>query len=151
MKWNQDGVLLGLSAVLMLALVAYNALMTPPIVGVQSIRYLETSAESSSSEVISSSALMATEEETPSESSEPSETDEEASAASNAVVFPININTAEAWELDALPRIGPVIAERIIDYRLANGPFEYYEQIMDVSGIGQTTYEAIYDYITIEQ
>jgi competence protein ComEA len=62
----------------------------------------------------------------------------------------ININTADSAALEALPGIGPVIAQRIIDYRLANGPFTQIEEIMDVSGIGPATFERIKDLIATE-
>jgi competence protein ComEA len=61
----------------------------------------------------------------------------------------ININTATKEELDSLPGIGPTIAQRIIDYRDANGPFSRIEDIMNVSGIGPSTYDQIKDLITI--
>lgn len=62
----------------------------------------------------------------------------------------ININTASIDELDKLPRIGPVIAQRIIDYRTQNGPFQRIEDIKNVRGIGDSLYNAIQDLITIE-
>ncbi len=54
--------------------------------------------------------------------------------------FPININTATAEQLETLPGVGPAIAQRIIDHRQANGPFESKTDIQDVSGIGPATY-----------
>jgi competence protein ComEA len=61
----------------------------------------------------------------------------------------ININTATAAELETLPRIGPVTAQRIVEYREANGPFETIEDIQNVPGIGPATYEGLKDMITV--
>ena len=61
----------------------------------------------------------------------------------------IDINRAEAWLLEALPNIGEVLAQRIIDYRSENGPFRRIEDLLKVSGIGSATFEQIKDYITV--
>jgi len=61
----------------------------------------------------------------------------------------VNINTAGLEELDTLPGVGPVTAQKIIDYRQANGPFQTIEAIMDVSGIGPATFVKMQDLITI--
>ncbi|MDP1546492.1 MAG: helix-hairpin-helix domain-containing protein [Anaerolineales bacterium] len=61
----------------------------------------------------------------------------------------ININTASLEELDTLPGIGPTIAQRIIDYRQQNGAFSTIEEIMEVSGIGPSTFDNIKDFITV--
>jgi competence protein ComEA len=53
----------------------------------------------------------------------------------------ININTATAEQLTRLKGIGPSHATKIIEYREKNGPFEAPEDLMQVSGIGQKTYE----------
>jgi competence protein ComEA len=60
----------------------------------------------------------------------------------------ININTASVDELDSLIGIGPITAQKIIDYRIENGGFSTNEEIMNVSGIGPATYEDIKDLIT---
>ncbi|MFZ5916797.1 MAG: helix-hairpin-helix domain-containing protein [Chloroflexota bacterium] len=62
---------------------------------------------------------------------------------------PINLNTATIEQLDALPGIGPAIAQRIVDYRQANGPFATPEDIMNVKGIGQATFEKLQNQITV--
>lgn len=53
---------------------------------------------------------------------------------------PVNINRASAQELDALPGIGPVLAERIIKFRKVNGPFSLPEDLQKVSGIGSSKF-----------
>jgi len=63
---------------------------------------------------------------------------------------PIDINTATLEQLDSLPGIGPVIAQRIIDYRTASGPFASIEQIKEVRGIGDALFENIKDRIMVE-
>ena len=62
----------------------------------------------------------------------------------------ININTASKEELMALPKIGDVMSDRIIDYREKNGGFKTIEEIKNVSGIGDKTFENIKDFITVE-
>ncbi len=61
----------------------------------------------------------------------------------------ININTASAAELDALPGVGEVIAQRIVDYRTANGPFQSVDDLLNVSGIGEVTLEDMRDLVTV--
>ena len=61
----------------------------------------------------------------------------------------IDINLADAALLETLPGIGPVIAQRIVEYREMNGPFEAVDEIKDVNGIGLTIFEKIEDLITV--
>jgi len=61
----------------------------------------------------------------------------------------VNINSASAVELEALPGIGEVIAQEILDYRTANGPFASVDDLVDVSGIGEVTLENIRDLVTV--
>ena len=65
------------------------------------------------------------------------------------VTFPVNINTASKKELDALPGIGEVLAQRIIDYRSANGPFSTVDELTKVKGIGEKTLEKLKPYATV--
>jgi competence protein ComEA len=62
----------------------------------------------------------------------------------------ININKATVEELCTLKRIGPSYAQRIVDYREQNGPFEKPEDIMKVRGIGLQTFEANKEIIVCE-
>jgi len=72
------------------------------------------------------------------------------STSQSTTAHTTNINTASSSELEALPGIGPVLAQRILEYRSANGPFVSIEQIKDVKGIGDHTFENIKDMITVE-
>ena len=60
-----------------------------------------------------------------------------------------NINTATKEELEALPGIGPVKAQAIIDYRTANGAFKSPEDVMKVKGIKDGEYGKIKDQISV--
>jgi comEA protein len=61
----------------------------------------------------------------------------------------VNINTATIAELETLPRVGPKVAQRIVDFRTKNGNFKRIEEIMKVQGIGEKVYEDIKDLITV--
>ena len=62
---------------------------------------------------------------------------------------PVNLNTATAAELDALPGIGPVIAQRIVDWRTEHGQFGSIDQLGDVSGIGDATLARLRPLVTL--
>ncbi len=62
----------------------------------------------------------------------------------------VNINTASKEGLTNLNGIGPVTAERIIEYREKNGPFKKKEEIKTIKGIGEKTYQKIKDFIVLE-
>jgi len=61
----------------------------------------------------------------------------------------ISPNRSEAAQLEQLPGVGPVLAERIVAHREANGPFETVEDLLDVPGIGEAKLSAIRDLIAV--
>ncbi|MGH8915972.1 MAG: ComEA family DNA-binding protein [Acidimicrobiia bacterium] len=61
----------------------------------------------------------------------------------------ISLNRAEAKDLEALPGVGPVLAERIVAHREANGPFQTVEDLLGVPGIGEAKLASIRDLVTV--
>ena len=70
--------------------------------------------------------------------------------ANAAEIQKININTASAEELAQLKGIGPSHAAKIVAYREKNGPFKMPEDLMQVSGIGQKTFDTNQELIIVE-
>ena len=62
----------------------------------------------------------------------------------------VNINTADQQELETLPGVGEVIAQRIIAYREENGTFSAPEELLKIQGIGEKTLETLREFITWE-
>lgn len=62
----------------------------------------------------------------------------------------VDINTASVKSLQALPGIGPSIAQRIVDYRKAHGPFKKVEDLTKVKGIGEKKLEAIKPFVEVK-
>lgn len=59
----------------------------------------------------------------------------------------VNINTASAQQLQLLPRVGPALASRIIEFRETNGPFKRVEELVAVRGIGEKSLEQLRPYV----
>lgn len=60
----------------------------------------------------------------------------------------IDLNTADAYDLDRLPGIGPSKAEAILAYREEHGPFQRVDDLLSVSGIGEVTLENLRPYVS---
>lgn len=61
----------------------------------------------------------------------------------------VNLNTATLQELDSLPGVGPVLAQRITDWRVEHSGFQSVDQLREVSGIGDRTFERLRDLVTV--
>lgn len=61
----------------------------------------------------------------------------------------VHINRATASDLESLPGVGPVLAERIVAHREDNGPFDEVEDLLDVPGIGESKLASIRDLIRV--
>lgn len=61
----------------------------------------------------------------------------------------VNINTADAAQLALLPRVGPSVAQKILDFRKENGPFKSAEDLMLVQGIGEKTFQLLKPYLAV--
>ncbi len=70
--------------------------------------------------------------------------------AAAAPQFPVNLNTATAEQLEAIPGIGPVLAQRIIEYRQMHGRFQSVDDLLEVHGIGAKRLENMRPYVTVK-
>lgn len=61
----------------------------------------------------------------------------------------INLNTATIDQLQQLPRVGPATAQKIMEYRTANGPFKSIDQLQEIPGIGEKTFAALAPLISV--
>lgn len=80
----------------------------------------------------------------------PASATDKAPAAAAAVMGKINVNSATAEQLAALPGVGEVTAKAIVDYRQMNGPFKTVDDLMEVKGIGEKKLEAIRPLVSLE-
>jgi competence protein ComEA len=61
----------------------------------------------------------------------------------------IHINSASVSQMEQLPGVGPVLAERIVAFREENGPFSTVEDLLDVAGIGEAKLDALRDMVAL--
>ncbi len=62
----------------------------------------------------------------------------------------VNINTATVDQLQLLPRIGPALAQRIVDFRKANGEFKSVDELLAVKGVGERSLERLRPYVAVK-
>lgn len=62
----------------------------------------------------------------------------------------VNVNTATAEQLQLLPRIGPAMAQRILDFRDSNGPFQSTDELIAVRGIGERSLEQLRPFVSTD-
>jgi competence protein ComEA len=79
----------------------------------------------------------------------PSQSSTSGDTAESSQDGPLNLNTASAADLDGLQGIGPSIAERIIEYRTTNGPFQAVEDLQKVKGIGPALFTKLMPLVTV--
>jgi competence protein ComEA len=72
-----------------------------------------------------------------------------AKAGKAAPTTPINLNTATAVELEALPGVGPATAARIVEYRQKQGGFKKIEDLMNVRGVGEKMFLSLKPLIVV--
>ncbi len=71
-------------------------------------------------------------------------------AAAAGAAGTVNVNTATVDQLQLLPRVGPSIAERIVEFREANGPFASVDELVAVRGIGERSLERMRPYLAVD-
>ena len=120
--------------------VLQEVLVTLPPETLPPTQPVETVPSRSGSGASSQSGETAKADASPSKSTRPKE---------EKVTFPVNINTASKKERAALPGLGEVLAQRIIDYRSANGPFKSVNDLVKVKGIGEKTLAKLKPYATV--
>lgn len=139
-KYNHEKILIIVALVLCAGILFYNAFFIPTI-SIPSVIYVDSNTQGGATDSASYTAETGT-------SSSPSNGNNAESSGSDS--SKVNINTATAEELDEkLNGIGPTTAKKIIDYRTKIGKFSDIEEIKNVSGIGEKTFEKFKDMICV--
>jgi competence protein ComEA len=97
--------------------------------------------------IVALASLVAAQTAAPAAQSQPAQSRAAAKPTSTAAV--VNINSATASDLEALPGIGAKTAGRIVEYRQKNGPFKKVEDLMNVRGIGEKNFLKLKAQITV--
>lgn len=154
------------TAIFSVLIVVYNFSVMPPFGSAKTFGAENLSSASSINfdslfENDASSAISSSQKQTSGSIQQPQENNSENSSASSksgrahtasskiSAQFPININTAAKEQLTALPGIGDVLAQRIIDYRNKNGSFHSLNELDKVKGIGSKILDKIKNYATV--
>ena len=70
-------------------------------------------------------------------------------AAPDASGALVNLNTATSEQLDTLPGVGPVTAQKILDWRASHGAFSSVDELLEVDGIGEKTLAELAPHVTL--
>lgn len=132
--------LIAAAAVLGAIIIGYNVLFVPQIT-LNTVVYTDLAPSSTLPQSEASPAASEPEEE------EALLTEEEYEPLPAPAL--VNLNTATSEQLQTLPGVGPVTAQRIVDYRESYGAFQSTNELLEVSGIGQKTFEQLRDLITV--
>ena len=106
-----------------------------------------SAASSSKQNALSASSSRVSSQAAPSMSSAAAGSSSVAKRTTPPAQPDINLSTATAEELCAIPKIGPVLAGRIIEYRDAYGPLSSLEELLEVKGIGEKLYQTLCQYV----
>ncbi|WP_085834010.1 ComEA family DNA-binding protein [Clostridium merdae] len=128
--------LLAIAVFLCALIIGYNVLFVPQVTLTTVVR-----TDTSSAVQAKASANVKQTESSQQEAYEPESVEKTAL---------VNLNTADAGQLETLPGVGPVTAKRIIAYRDSVGAFRTKEELMQVDGIGEKTFEKLQNFIIVE-
>ena len=168
---RRTAAVVALFLILTALLIAYNAVSAPPLMP-EAAEAAVSEASSSEAPLSSaaasqgSSSVMASSRpvpsvstdvpepmpsQTPNQETSPAPSKPSTSSAAKRKTPPaqpdINLNTATAEDLCVIPKIGPVLAGRIIEYRDQYGPLSSLEELLEVKGIGETLYQTLCQYL----
>lgn len=142
-KYNHEKILIIVALTLCAGILFYNAFFIPQI-SIPSVIYVDANENNAKS-----NSSIESENDNNNNSNNHSDGTENSQNKSAESSLKVNINTATAEELEKLDGIGPAIAKRIVEYRNTNGKFLSIDEIKNVSGIGEKTFEKFKDDICV--